>query len=70
MFINWFEDGKLNVSYNCVDRYAKTDPDKIAIIWEGDNPNDTQKITYSELLKNVSKAANVLKKLGYKKVIE
>ena len=65
--IKWYEDGKLNVSYNCVDRHAKESPNKIAIIWEGDEPGDTKKITYKELLLNVSKAANVLKKIGIKK---
>ena len=65
--IKWFEDGKLNVSYNCIDRHAKSDPEKIAIIWEGDNPNDVKKITYKELLKNVCKTANSLKKIGVKK---
>ena len=60
-------DGNLNVSYNCIDRHAKNNPDKIAIIWEGDDPNETKKITYKELLINVSKAANVLKKIGVKK---
>ncbi|MDC3156546.1 acetate--CoA ligase [Pelagibacteraceae bacterium] len=65
--IKWFEDGNLNVSYNCIDRHAKNTPDKIAIIWEGDDPNDTKKITYKDLLSNVSKAANVLKKIGVKK---
>ena len=60
--INWYEDGSLNVSYNCIDRHAKKDPNRIAIIWEGDDPNDVKKITYSELLVEVSKAANVLKK--------
>ncbi len=65
--IKWFEDGKLNVSYNCIDRYAENNPDKVAIIWEGDDPNETKKITYKELLINVSKAANVLKKIGVKK---
>ncbi len=65
--IKWYEDGKLNVSYNCIDRHAKKNPDKIAIIWEGDNPDDVKKITYKELLTNVSKAANVLKKIGIKK---
>ncbi len=65
--IKWFEDGDINVSYNCIDRYAKTNPDKIAIIWEGDDPNETKKITYKELLTHVSKAANVLKKIGVKK---
>ena len=65
--IKWYEDGKLNVSYNCIDRHANETPDKIAIIWEGDNPDDVKKISYKELLTNVSKAANVLKKIGVKK---
>jgi len=65
--IKWYYDGSLNVSYNCIDRHAKNDPDRIAIIWEGDDPNDVKKITYQELLINVSKAANVLKKIGVKK---
>jgi len=65
--IKWFEDGNLNVSYNCIDRHAENNPDKVAIIWEGDDPNETKKITYRDLLINVSKAANVLKKIGIKK---
>ena len=65
--INWYYDGTLNVSYNCIDRHAKENPGRIAIIWEGDNPNDVKKITYKDLLLNVSKAANVLKKIGVKK---
>ena len=65
--IKWYEDGELNVSYNCIDRFAKEDPNRIAIIWEGDDSNDTKKITYRELLLNVSKTANVLKKIGVKK---
>ena len=65
--IKWFEDGELNVSYNCIDRHAKINPNKVAIIWEGDDPNDTKKITYEELKKNVCKTANVLKKIGIKK---
>ena len=65
--IKWYHDGSLNVSYNCIDRHAKNNPDRIAIIWEGDDPNNVKKISYKELLYNVSKAANVLKKLGVKK---
>ncbi len=65
--IKWYEDGKLNVSYNCIDRHAKKNPNTVAIIWEGDDPEDTKKITYKELLLNVSKTANVLKKIGIKK---
>ena len=42
--INWFEDGELNVSYNCVDRHVEKNPDNIAIIWEGDDPKDTKKL--------------------------
>jgi len=65
--IKWYYDGYLNVSYNCIDRHVKKNPDRIAIIWEGDNPDDVKKISYKELLNNVSKAANVLKKIGVKK---
>ncbi len=65
--IKWFEDGLLNVSYNCIDRHAKEEGDRIAIIWEGDNPNESKKITYKELLENVCKTSNVLKKIGVKK---
>tara|TARA_A100001011_G_scaffold400141_1_gene512655 strand:- start:727 stop:2649 length:1923 start_codon:yes stop_codon:yes gene_type:complete len=65
--INWFEDGLLNVSYNCLDRHAKKNPNKVAIIWEGDDPKNSMNITYEELLKNVCKTANVLKKIGVKK---
>ena len=65
--IKWYYDGTLNVSYNCIDRHAEENPNRVAIIWEGDNPNDVKKISYGELLTNVSKAANVLKKIGVKK---
>ena len=65
--IKWYYDGILNVSENCIDRHAKENPNKVAIIWEGDNPNYSKKITYKELLLNVSKTANVLKKIGVKK---
>jgi len=65
--IKWFEDGKLNVTHNCIDRYVKKDPNRVAIIWEGDDPDESKKITYSELLSNVCKTANVLKKIGVKK---
>ena len=65
--IKWYYDGELNVSENCIDRHAKNNPNKIAIIWEGDDPNNTLKITYKELLLNVSRTANALKKLGVQK---
>ena len=65
--IKWYYDGSLNVSYNCIDRHASKHPDKIAIIWEGDNPKESKKISYKELLENVCKTANALKKIGIKK---
>ena len=65
--IKWYYDGTLNVSENCIDRHAKKTPNKIAIIWEGDDPSNSQKITYKELLQQVSKTANALKKIGVKK---
>ena len=65
--IKWFQDGTLNASANCIDRHLKDKKDKIAIIWEGDNPKDNQKITYKQLHQKVSKSANGLKKLGIKK---
>jgi acetyl-CoA synthetase len=65
--IKWFEDGTLNASANCIDRHLKDKKDKTAIIWVGDDPKDSQKITYKQLHQKVSKAANGLKKLGIKK---
>ena len=66
--IKWFEGGKLNVSYNCIDRHVESGlGDKIALIWEGNNPEEDQNFTYSELLIEVQKFSNVLKKLGVEK---
>lgn len=65
--IRWFEGAKLNVSYNCIDRHLDTRGDQVAIIWEGDDPNDDKKITYNELHQEVSKLSNVLKARGVKK---
>jgi len=65
--IKWYYDGTLNVAENCIDRHAKKTPNKIAIIWEGDDPSNSQKITYKELLQQVSKTANVLKEIGVQK---
>ena len=67
LHIKWFEDGTLNASFNCLDRHLKSKGDNIAIIWEGDDPSDSKKITYNELYKDVCKFANVLKKAGAKK---
>ena len=65
--IKWYYDGTLNVSENCIDRHAEKTPNKIAIIWEGDDPSNSQKITYKELLQQVSKTANALKEIGVQK---
>ncbi len=66
--INWFTNAKLNITVNCIDRHVKTHPDKIAILFEPNNVNEKPKsFTYSELLVEVSKMANVLKSLGVKK---
>ena len=65
--IKWFEDGILNVSYNCIDRHLKKRGDQVAIIWEGDDPYDDKKITYRELHEQVCRFANVLKNHGVKK---
>jgi acetyl-CoA synthetase len=65
--IRWFEGGKLNVSYNCLDRHLATRGDQVAIIWEGDDPSEDKKITYRQLHAEVNKFANVLKSRGVKK---
>ena len=65
--IKWFEDGQLNVSANCIDRHLEKRRDQTAIIWEGDNPDDSKHISYSELHRQVCKLSNVYKKLGVKK---
>lgn len=63
----WFEGGKLNVTTNCIDRHLSDRADQVAIIWEGDEPNEDKKITYAELHEYVCKMANVLKARGVKK---
>ena len=65
--IKWYEDGTLNAASNCIDRHLKDKKDKTAIIWVGDDPKDTKKISYQQLHNEVSKAANGLKSLGIKK---
>ncbi len=63
--IKWFEDGTLNVSENCLDRHLATRGDKIAIIWEPDDPRtDSKRISYRELHEQTCRMANVLKRLG------
>ena len=65
-FFKWFEDGELNVSYNCLDRHLKTQPDKTAIIFEADD-GKVARINYQELYRRVCTMANGLKSLGIKK---
>ncbi|AAQ00086.1 MULTISPECIES: acetate--CoA ligase [Prochlorococcus] len=66
-FARWFDGGKTNVSYNCLDRHVKQGKgEKIAIIWEGE-PGEVRKITYKQLLEQVCRTANALKEIGIKK---
>ena len=65
--IKWFYDGTLNASANCIDRHLSKKKNKTAIIWVGDNPEDSRNISYQELHKNVCKVANGLKNIGVKK---
>jgi acetyl-CoA synthetase len=65
--IKWFEDGTLNLAYNCIDRHLAKRGDQTAIIWEGDDPKDSKKVTYKELHAEVCRFANVLKNHGVKK---
>jgi len=63
----WFEDGMLNISYNCIDRHAENHPEKTAIIWQGDEREKNENISYIELQKQVCKLANGLKSIGVSK---
>ena len=66
--VSWFKDAKLNITINCLDRHVKNHPDKTAIIFEPNNPYEEYKsYSYSELLAEVCKMANVLKSMGVKK---
>ena len=67
LYVKWYEDGELNASVNCLDRHIDTNGDKTAIIWEGDEPSDSKKITYRELLAEVCRFSNGLKSIGIKK---
>ena len=60
----WFQGGKTNVSLNCIDRHLDKHSNKVALIWEGDDPNESKKFTYKELHTEVCKFANILKELG------
>jgi acetyl-CoA synthetase len=65
--IRWFEDGVTNVAYNCVDRHLEKRGDQVALIFEGDDPNDSRSITYRELHREVCRFANVLRNRGVQK---
>ena len=65
--IKWYEDGVLNIAHNCLDRHLASRGDQTAIVWEGDDPAEDQKITYRELHRDVCKFANALKGLGVQK---
>ena len=65
--IKWYYDGTLNASANCIDRHLKKNAKKTAIIWVGDDPADSKKISYKELHQNVCKVANGLKSIGVQK---
>ncbi|MFH2058888.1 MAG: acetate--CoA ligase [Pseudomonadota bacterium] len=65
--IAWFPGGKLNISYNCLDRHLETRGNQVALIWEGNDPSESKKFTYKELHAEVCKFANVLKANGIKK---
>lgn len=64
---NWFTGGKLNVTVNCIDRHLSQRGEQTAIIWEGDNPNESENISYNQLSEKVNKLANVLRSRGVKK---
>ena len=65
--IRWYEDGTLNASHNCLDRHLETRGDQVAIIWEGDDPSESENITYRDLHERVCKFANALKARGVEK---
>ncbi|XP_061900494.1 acetyl-coenzyme A synthetase 2-like, mitochondrial isoform X2 [Entelurus aequoreus] len=65
--VRWFEGGKLNVSVNCLDRHAQTCPQKVALIWERDEPGSEVKVTYRQLLEMTCRAGNLLRRRGVKK---
>ena len=67
IYIKYFDGGKLNVSYNCLDRHLETRGDQVAIQWEGNEPGEERALTYKDLHEEVCKFANVLKAHGIKK---
>jgi len=67
IYLKYFEGGKLNVSYNCLDKHLKTRANKVAIQWEGNEPKESRALTYKQMHEEVCKFANVLKAQGIKK---
>ena len=67
LHIRWFHDGTLNLSANCLDRHLAARGDKTAILWEGDDPSESKRVSYRELHEQVCRAANLLKNLGVQK---
>ncbi len=67
LHVQWYQDGVLNASANCLDRHLAQRGDQVAIIWEGDDPGDDDKITYKQLHEKVCKLANGMKELGIQK---
>jgi acetyl-CoA synthetase len=67
IFIEWFQGGKTNITVNCLDRHIESRGDQTAILWEGNEPGETRSLTYKELLDQVCRFSNVLKKHGVKK---
>jgi hypothetical protein len=65
--IRWFSGGVLNLTYNALDRHIPSKGDQVAIVWEGDEPNDIRRITYKELLRKVCQIANALLRMGVQK---
>ena len=65
--LSWFADGQLNVTESCLDRHVEAHPDKVAILWEGDEPGDNRSLSYRELHAEVCKTANALRELGLQK---
>jgi acetyl-CoA synthetase len=65
--IKWFEDGQTNVSYNCIDRHLDKRADQVAIIWEGDDPSESKRITYQELHDETCRMANILRNRNVEK---
>ena len=66
LHVRWYSDGELNVCYNCLDRHLETRGDKVAILFEGDEPGQSHKITYKQAHTAVCKFANILKDMGVK----